>query len=51
MVMVKIIFFWLIAMIIYTIYKMIFQKDKPIPEQIVIKARDGMTKIIILRNK
>ncbi|MBA7574525.1 hypothetical protein ES708_16334 [subsurface metagenome] len=38
-------------MIVYTIYKLIFQKERPIPKQVVIKARDGKRKIIILRNK
>jgi len=49
--MVKIFFTWLIIMIVYTIYKMIFQKERPIPEQVVVKAKNGKTKVIILRNK
>jgi len=51
MIMVKIFFAWLIVMIIYAVYKMIFQKEKPIPEQVVIKARNGKRTIVILRNK
>jgi len=51
MIMVKIIFTWLIVMIVYTVYKLIFQKEKPIPEQVIIKARNGKRTIIILRNK
>ncbi|MBA7546060.1 hypothetical protein ES705_38443 [subsurface metagenome] len=51
MIWVKIIFTWLIIMIFYAVYKMIFKKKKSIPEQIVIKARDGKTKIVILRNQ
>lgn len=47
----KIIFTWLIIMIFYTIYKMIFKKERPTPKQVVIKARNGKRTIIILRNK
>ncbi len=46
-------FLWLIFGLFVLMFLKIlfFHKEKPIPEQVVIKARDGKTKIVILRNK
>ncbi len=46
-------FLWLIFILFALVFLRIlfFHKEKPIPEQVVIKARDGKTKIIILRNE
>jgi len=51
MVMVKIFFTWLMVMIFYAVYKLIFKKERPIPEQVIIKAKNGKRTIVILRNK
>jgi hypothetical protein len=46
-------FLWLIFLLfVGEFFYILFwqKKEKPIPEQVVIKAKNGKTKIIILRN-
>jgi len=46
-------FLWLIFGLFVLMFSrmLFFHKDRPIPEQTVVKAKNGKTKIVILRNK
>jgi hypothetical protein len=46
-------FLWVILILFIGefLYILLWQKEKPIPEQVVIKARNGKRTIVILRNK